>query len=564
MSTTNISPIYDLGTRADYLEMGRGSKASGHRSAGTNRIAPGFHVDAANIDEFIELGNRLAAGNKRRVKAQGLLVNFHPDELDVRNPDDLQRGGDLALELARRAFPNSPTMVVVHDDADGGHVHAHVVILNHDVVSGLAPKKNRTHAQISKLNDELMREEGMRVVEDEYMAAREKWASRRADLPAFEQSVGDRVAEAKAAALKGDLDAFNEVFKAECKTRGVDMDRTEHLVETDTRRGRKKGDVEVGITYRALDDSDPRKPRRRRKAASKLSREFTDAGLQQAVEIERQRRVKEAERQRRSAEVQRVAREQSDARVAAIKAQLDESVARAQERLAPKPPEAPLAPLPAAPPALAPPPPDEQTELPVDAVETDTGPVAPLPADPSSLAPLPPTDETVDETEVPALATAPAGRTVESGYRSLIELLPVTRPRDQPYHDRMSALDRHVVDQLRAGQPLDAAFFRDVGQSDIDRFEDSWHALTLDQLNKREAKKARAKKWVESGDEILMQRGWMLRDQMGKGDFEMRRPKEVRRGPTAAQHAQRAIEDLERQQVRERAWRARHDHELGG
>ncbi|WIY83939.1 relaxase/mobilization nuclease domain-containing protein [Propionimicrobium sp. PCR01-08-3] len=516
MSTTHIAPVYDLGTRADYLEMGVGAKKRDHAKAGTNRIAPGFHCDAGSIDEFIELGNRLAAGHKRRVKAHGMLVNFHPDELDVRNPDDLQRGGDLALELARRAFPNSPTMVVVHDDADGGHVHAHVVILNHDLVSGLAPKKNRTHAAIKRLNDTLMREEGMRVVDDQYVAAREKWTDRRADLQAFEQSIGDRVAEAKEVALKGDLAAFNEVFEAECKTRGVDVVRTEHVVDTDAREGRRKGDVEVGITYVARDEVTPgKRPRRRRKAASKLSSEFTDAGLQQAVEAERQRRAAEAQRQ--AAEVQRQQRVAATA--AAPPRSREELRAEFLKRTRDDEVEAdtgPLAPLSPA---------EEQGEPQDDAVEAEVEPLAPLPADPAAVAPLPPTDEAVEETETPALATARAGHVgalapltpaTNERYRSPIRDQQPKRDRDQAYLDRIAAVDEHVVERTEARKLIDAAVLKNVGRRDISSFRAVMHAATVETLEARETMKAAASRAYEEGN---LARVKALRTAMAEGRF---------------------------------------------
>ena len=48
MSITTVSPVYDLGTRADYLEFGVGAKKMSHKKAGTDRLAPGFYCDAAH------------------------------------------------------------------------------------------------------------------------------------------------------------------------------------------------------------------------------------------------------------------------------------------------------------------------------------------------------------------------------------------------------------------------------------------------------------------------------------------------------------------------------------
>lgn len=312
MSSTDIRPIYDLGTAADYLALGVGDKKKQHLASGTNRLAPGFWCDAPSIQEFIDWGDRLAEQHGRRVKGHRLLLNFAPDELDVTNPADLQRCGDLAFELAKRAFPNSPCMVVVHDDADGGHAHAHVTILNHDLITGRAPKANRTHSAIKKLNDQLMREEGMRVITP-YAAQRTDWPTRRADLAArleggtatrydaFYLGIGDRVAEAKTEALAGDLDQFSTTFARSLADRGVKAIRTEHEVKTDHRRGHKQGDQVHGLQYEMVDEWTPTKrPRRRQASASKLSSEFTEAGLERAVEAERRRRALELQRQQQA------------------------------------------------------------------------------------------------------------------------------------------------------------------------------------------------------------------------------------------------------------------------
>lgn len=64
---TTVCPVYNLGTRADYLKLGIGTEKKGHQAAGTDRRAPGFYCDAPSISEFIQLGNRLAEENGRQV-----------------------------------------------------------------------------------------------------------------------------------------------------------------------------------------------------------------------------------------------------------------------------------------------------------------------------------------------------------------------------------------------------------------------------------------------------------------------------------------------------------------
>lgn len=77
MSITTVSPIYDIVTRADYLEFGVGAKKKNHREAGTDRLAPGFYWDAPGIDEFIAIGEGLAKRHSRKVKAHSYVLSFH-------------------------------------------------------------------------------------------------------------------------------------------------------------------------------------------------------------------------------------------------------------------------------------------------------------------------------------------------------------------------------------------------------------------------------------------------------------------------------------------------------
>jgi len=178
MIAPKVSPVYDLGARADYLSHGTGDKKRKHLSQGTDRIAPGFYCDAASIEEFIALGNRLAEQHGRKVKAQSYIVSAGSDELDKTNPRDQQCMGDYAFMLAKKMHPNSPCMVVVHDD--GGVLHAHVTVLNHDEATGLALRDFRVHWQVKRANDELAREMGMQVIEPQPRKPLDAWATRRA------------------------------------------------------------------------------------------------------------------------------------------------------------------------------------------------------------------------------------------------------------------------------------------------------------------------------------------------------------------------------------------------
>lgn len=275
MIAPKVSPVYDLGARADYLSYGTGGKKHQHLRQGTDRIAPGFYVDAASIEEFIALGNRLAEQHGRRVKAQSYIVSAGSDELDKTNPRDQQCMGDYGFMLAKKMHPNSPCMVVVHDD--GGVLHAHVTVLNHDEVTGLALRDYRVHWQVKRANDELAREMGMQVIEPRQRKPLDVWVTRRAALSEFDQQLGDAVAEARAAALAHAQPSM-AVFVAEANARGVEVVEHDHIAKSGDRTGHAEGDTVTGITYRMRDETTPKRRIRRRKASA-LSSEFTHDAL---------------------------------------------------------------------------------------------------------------------------------------------------------------------------------------------------------------------------------------------------------------------------------------------
>ncbi|WP_022872480.1 relaxase/mobilization nuclease domain-containing protein [Nesterenkonia alba] len=276
---TNVKPVYELGERSDYLTVGVGEKKHQHRAAGTDRVAY-FYCDEPDVEAFIARGNKLAAQHGRRVKAHSYVVSFSPDVLDVNRPEDVQRGGDLAFLLAKKMRPRSSALVIGH--VDGSCVHAHVVTLNHDEQTGAAPKDYRMHWQVRQANDELLREQGMEALQPQHTSSQAGyWAQRRGELDGFDQMLGDAVAGALA-----DPDAVDMVsFRAACADRGVQVEEKRHPVKKDGYRGLRAGDQAVGLVYKMRDTTgsgDGRKPRLRRRAAGKLSPEFTTDGLTEA------------------------------------------------------------------------------------------------------------------------------------------------------------------------------------------------------------------------------------------------------------------------------------------
>lgn len=560
MSSSQISPVYDLGTRADYLEFGTGEKKAQHAKEGTNRLAPGYYCDAESIEAFLDMGNALAAQYGRKVKAQSIILSFAPDELDVDDPSDLQRAGDLGFLLAKRTFPNSPCLVVVHDDSDGRNAHAHITILNHDLVSLKAPTKNRTHSQLKRINDQLMRDEGMRVISPNPGGTSGQWSLQRQAIEArvdagepkryeaFYLALGDQIAAAKKKALQGDLDAFMDTFEAECVDRGVSLTKTQHAVKTDARPGFKKGDIVPGLTYSMLDEQSPTKrPRNRRRAASKLSSEFTLEGLQLDVERERQRRILEAQRAQDAQRAQTAAqRRQSlldamaqvptttaptvapgasfaeqvaamQARQAEMQRQLDELKGTVTPSLATAPDE---------PPTLATAPVVEGE------AETDHAALTAAPDEPSSL------------------ASAPDER--PTGFRSRLWDYPAKTSSERDVADRLAALDEAMTGWREAGQRPDESVVKaeKIGVEKLSKYGSLFDPENERQLRARNDKLARAKKFFESGDETGQVRARYLRQQVADGIYE---------SPSSAPARQQTIREAALQMVSEPELEVHHE-----
>lgn len=129
--------------------------------------AEGLRQDNWAGVDFITEGNELLRPHTRRLnKCLTFIQSWSVDELDKNNPEDVQRAHDLGAETARRLAPNSPFLVATHIDSDGGCVHNHIIILNHDHLTGkAAPKSAGNFHNVKRVNDELMNEVGMEVLQ---------------------------------------------------------------------------------------------------------------------------------------------------------------------------------------------------------------------------------------------------------------------------------------------------------------------------------------------------------------------------------------------------------------
>jgi len=119
--------------------------------------------DATPMQFVRDTGAEIARHPRRENQAEHVFQNFHPDELDKDNPFDVQLAHLAGLELARRIAPNSDVVVATHTDSESGHLHNHIIIANHDRVTGKTPRNARNFYAVANVNDAVMRDLGLEV-----------------------------------------------------------------------------------------------------------------------------------------------------------------------------------------------------------------------------------------------------------------------------------------------------------------------------------------------------------------------------------------------------------------
>ena len=167
MSTTYVQALPGVRGRMSYTEFGEGKRRCEHLQNGTDRIAAQMG-DMPSRAKFIAYCNGLHSVHPNMVnEGYELRVSWALDELNPGNPDDVQRGMEHAYLLCHRLAPDSPCWVTMHVDGEGGCVHAHATIANHDCRTGQVINKDDTSLfapRVQAVNDELSREWGLSVI----------------------------------------------------------------------------------------------------------------------------------------------------------------------------------------------------------------------------------------------------------------------------------------------------------------------------------------------------------------------------------------------------------------
>lgn len=119
--------------------------------------------------EFIDSGNEIMDRySSRSNRTITLVQSWSKDELARDNPADVQKANAMGVELAQHLARESPYVVATHTDSKSGCVHNHIILLNHDLNTGkAAPKRASNWHAVKTVNDDVMREWGMRTLQPE-------------------------------------------------------------------------------------------------------------------------------------------------------------------------------------------------------------------------------------------------------------------------------------------------------------------------------------------------------------------------------------------------------------
>jgi hypothetical protein len=270
MSTVNVRPSRDAAASVNYVLYGNSSKLRVRLVADGTTRAAAFRLSTvgdATPAAFSARAERLAEAHGRRNMLYSYVLAFHPDEFDVRVSGDMERIAEVASEMAERMH-SADYMVVVHADSLGGHGHAHILVINHDNLTGKSLQRYTSWRHgLRQLNDELMQDEGLLVLPDPEEPKAE-WELRREEFASdgFEQILGDKVYAALADPRSINRESFDKVL--------AEYDVTLAVTDRD------------GWSYkmRRLDNG-----KYGRKKASGLTPEFTAEGAQPIFDYHAQR-----------------------------------------------------------------------------------------------------------------------------------------------------------------------------------------------------------------------------------------------------------------------------------
>ena len=230
------------------------------------------------------LGNYIKRRNSK-IKNVGynIIQSFNDKQFNYKNKKDSRIVNGLGVELAHRLFPNSPVLVVTHNDGKGHKLHNHIIVLNYDLQTQKAIRKNRSIKIVRTVNDKLMKENSL-------------------DTVAYGRNFNKEVNN------QFDLLLLSKLENAQRQAIDFD-DYTKRLDILGVSVVKKEKNGITGLTYKMIDKShknknDEVKPRLRRRKASRFGEQFTFTGLQTQFILNRKKQ--EEERQKHLKEIKKI------------------------------------------------------------------------------------------------------------------------------------------------------------------------------------------------------------------------------------------------------------------
>ena len=295
MSTTSISVTKNLTGSINYVLYGTGEKKKQHENDGTTRAVAVSCSVRGGVKTFWKLGNDIKRKNSK-IKNVGynIIQSFNDKQFNYKNKKDARIVNGLGVELAHRLFPNSPVLVVTHNDGKGHKLHNHIIVLNYDLQTQHAIRKNRGIRVVRAVNDKLMKENSLDTVQ--YGRNFDKEVNNQFDLLLI-----SNLRDAQKSST--DFSQFSNLLKA----RGINISVKGH------------DSIKKGLVYSMMDMTATRKnkktgkveshPRPRRRKASRLGKEFTYDALQTQFILNRKK--KEHDRQIRLQEIKKMMSERT-------------------------------------------------------------------------------------------------------------------------------------------------------------------------------------------------------------------------------------------------------------
>jgi hypothetical protein len=253
----------------------------------------------------------LTQNTRREVEVLHYRQSFSDEEFDPKNPEHVQRVNDLGYLFAKKMHPNSDVLVVTHIDGRGGKAHNHIIVINHDNVTGKALSQYRTFHDrksgdqrgVQSANDELMLEHGLSVVKRVDHQPKD-WELRREDFAdgSLDRQMGDRMMAALEDPRATNKTGLIAVLDEQNQLPGDNGGLAPRIrLHTSVARKGKRAGQETWTLY--IEDRRGETGRaERRKRTSVLSADFTPEGAQAFFDYHHNQKEQDNERSARTAE----------------------------------------------------------------------------------------------------------------------------------------------------------------------------------------------------------------------------------------------------------------------